>query len=171
MADEDLAFEAIDALEEAADQLEQQAAATMNPKGDWKPKPLMAGNRELPERIKVYNKLGEPSMVPTASISYHLNKKDPQGNKVFFRKPPMGVAVPEPDPTLTCEPCQKRDIHKRFFNEIDWEAHWDTYHPREWAIRQRQEQRAREDRLAADTLRNALQSMTPAERKALIGGS
>lgn len=174
MADDDVTFEILDALEEAGEigELEAQVRESIREEGS-RPIKLPDG-KTVAERVKVYDRFGNPSMVPTASAAYHLMKKDPQGNRVFFRRPPAGAKQPEPIPDLKCEVCEKRDIHKVFYEEIDWEAHWDTYHPREWAARQRREERehqAAASTVTAGAVLDALKAMTPAERKALLGGA
>lgn len=142
----------------------------------WKKQDSMVrmGDTPLPERVQVYDKNGYPSMVPTAALRYHLNKKDRLGNRKFFAKPPDDMK----EPTYieqTCEVCLKNgSVRKRFQDEIDYEGHMDTFHPREWrSILRREEREARQGATAKD-FAAVLLSMSDKEKdalKALLGVS
>ena len=38
----------------------------------------------LPDRVKVFDRLGRPSLVDTGRLRYHLSKTGPDGRRVFF---------------------------------------------------------------------------------------
>lgn len=120
------------------------------------------GDTELPERVQVWDRFGKPSMVPTAALAYHLNKKDRDGNRVFFSKRPAGV----PEETFieeTCKLCLKRGVRKRFPTKYDHRGHMESYHPRELAVDREEKQ---EQQQAAGIF-GALAGMTD-EQKALL---
>ena len=120
------------------------------------------GDRELPERVKVWDRYGRPSLVPTVAIHYHLNKKDRNGNRVFFARLPEGIEEPVPIDE-TCEICLPKGIHKRFFNEYDLDGHYEYYHPREWRIIQRK--RDREEGLDPRAIVAAIAMMSTKQQK------
>ena len=124
---------------------------------------------DLPPRTRVYDRRGFPSDVPTAQLGYHLGKKSVEGERVFFSKPPAGVKIPEPI-DVDCEWCTRRagKSVKKFYAMDDYEAHCELLHPREWASKQRREDRAGNVASVGDILK-ILGTMTPEQRKSLIG--
>lgn len=108
------------------------------------------GALELPERVALYNReTGDVSMVPPTIANSRI-MRNPQ---VFTMRKPENWTQPEPIPE-TCEICtlRRKGIPRPFYSEYDLEAHWQILHPREWALRQRNEDREQkresDDRLA-----------------------
>lgn len=130
-----------------------------------KPQDLMRPNPTLhvEPRVKVYNRMGEESWVPRKSLAYHLTKTDEQGNRAFFSQPPEGAKVVTYI-DQTCEVCLERGVRKKFTARVNYVRHMRNLHPDEWEIME-------EEQGAKQTLREAFAAMTPAERKALLGGS
>ena len=83
---------------------------------------------ELPSRTPVYDKFGEISLVPTASLAYHLSKPraDSPGERAFFSRPPGAKRTYIPE---TCDWCLKRNVRKRFVDEDERENHFEAIHP------------------------------------------
>lgn len=128
---------------------------------------VRAGDVELPERVQVFDKNGVPSMVPTAALRYHLNKKDRFGNRKFFAERPADYKEPV-FIDQTCPVCFKiSGVRKKFQDEIDYEGHMDTFHPREWASLLRKEEREARAGATAKDFGAVLLSMSDSEKQAL----
>lgn len=126
---------------------------------------------ELPERTKVYDALGRPSLVPTAQLQYHLSKRTIGGERAFYSRPPQGVPEQEFIED-TCEWCLKRTagkVRKRFEDIDAMEAHFEAFHPREYANKLRREERDNKA-MDATTILRLISGLTPEQREALIGG-
>ena len=120
---------------------------------------------ELPERTRVFDKNGVPSLVPTAQLAYHLSKKTIDGERAFYSKVPAGVTPPVPIDEK-CEWCSNKN--RKFFSEWDLEIHQQYLHPLEYASKQRKEDRASRSASVQDILK-LVASLTPEQRQALIG--
>lgn len=128
------------------------------------------GGVELPPRTRVYDRHGNPSDVPTAQLFYHLNKPAADGSgRAFFKDPPKGQRVPIDE---TCQWCEKRAGRrvKVFYDIDDYEAHCELFHPREWASKQRREDRASSVASVGDIIK-ILAGLSDEQKAALIGGA
>ena len=105
--------------------------------------------KKMPERVPMYRRLtGKLVMLPTATIGQSATKRYPDGSRVFVRKQEDCLQQPSPI-DQTCDIClTNRNVRKLFFNEYDYSAHMDSFHPREYAIqeRRREEAERKEDR-------------------------
>ena len=81
----------------------------------------------LPERVTVFDKLGNPSQVPLAQLGYHLGKRNKRtGERKFFRSPPKD-APPKPEIIdQTCEICLLRGVRKPFTSLYGYNAHMEA---------------------------------------------
>lgn len=125
---------------------------------------------ELPERTKVYDMYGRSSLVPTAQLQYHLSKRHIDGSRAFYAKPPNGLAE-DRHIDETCEWCLKRTggaVRKKFEDLDAMEAHFEAFHPREYAAKLRREERENKA-MDATTILKLLSGLTPEQREALIG--
>ena len=109
---------------------------------NWrKPNSLVRiGNKSLPERMQVYDtRTGQPSMIPTGAATYHLNKRRPDGTRVFSRNLPEGVVEPQPIAD-TCKICyvKRGNLHRNFYTEYDLIAHYQAFHTLEWTAMERE---------------------------------
>jgi len=108
-----------------------------------KPSSMMrVGARKAPERVMLWNKMaGRGSMVPTTIAT----KRIMQGTETFpkeaftLRDPGNTARVPIEE---HCWVCDKRRAEagnppRDFFDVLQFEAHMDLMHPREWASAQR----------------------------------
>lgn len=127
-----------------------------------------AGGVELPERVQVWDKYGNSSMVPTASMQYHLNKKGPDGNRVFFATRPAGL----PEPTFideVCEVCKEKGwpkgLRPMFKSKFDLRGHYESAHQREFRVMQEEKL---EKQQAAGVL-GMIATMSDAQRDQLRG--
>jgi hypothetical protein len=130
---------------------------------------LRAGQRQLPERVMLWNKMtGRGSMVPPTLAT----KRVMQGTKQFpasaFTLRDPGFPKPEPieEHCWVCD--KKREIAgnppRDFFDVIQYEAHMELMHPREWSthLRQAQQRERLEDREAQrDFIMEIVRAMRP----------
>lgn len=121
----------------------------------------MAG-RPLPERVKVFDARGMPSLVPTVQVGYHLSKTDRAGNRVFFARPPAGVEPPEPIDE-TCPICLERGVRKKFYSRYAHRQHMVILHPTEFQMLRED----KEDARAREGLIDQLRRMTVENRREL----
>jgi hypothetical protein len=130
------------------------------------------GDTPMPERFPAYRRDNTIAMLPTIQMLHHLGKKDSAGNKVFSGKPWPGVVPPQAI-EQTCHICtpklQRRhgqDAKKRFMNIVDYEAHMDIKHEREWGIMQREllEAERADDRTVQRELGQAILAATKANQ-------
>lgn len=122
----------------------------------------MAG-RSLPERVKVFDRKGLPSLVSTVQVGYHLSKTDNVGNRVFFARPPTGVKPPEPIDE-TCPIClENNGVRKKFFSRYAHRQHMVILHPLEFEMIKEEKQEA----VAKEGLIDQLRRMTLEERQSL----
>lgn len=121
---------------------------------------------ELPARTPVYDRDGEISLVPTASLSYHLSKQraDSPGERAFFSRPPKAKREYIPE---TCAWCLKRNVRKRFVDEDELENHFEAIHPKEYERKLRRE--AKEGQLTTDQILKILANATPADITKVTG--
>jgi hypothetical protein len=127
---------------------------------------------ELPARTRVYDRFGVPSDVPTAQLGYHLGKRQPDGQRAFFARPPAGATRAEPI-DQNCEWCDRRAGRvgvKKFYHLDDYEAHCEFLHPREWASKMRRESKGDAIANVSDIIK-LLAALTPEQKAALVGGS
>lgn len=120
------------------------------------------GGRALPERVKVFDRRGEPSLVPTVQLGYHLSKTDNAGNRVFFSRPPAGVEPPKPI-DKTCPICLERGVRKKFYSRYAHRQHMVILHPLEFEMIREEEKEA----AAREGLVDQLRRMTPEEKQEL----
>ena len=122
------------------------------------------GNTPLPERFEAWDIYGRMSMLPTAQMAYMLNKPNAEHDhmRAFHlhianrgvTRDTCTICPPQTEPYAgSCDWCLKSSgglTVKRFADQTEQEAHFDIYHPREWATLQRERERQeRRDSLAA----------------------
>ncbi len=118
------------------------------------------GGVALPERVKVFDRRGEPSLVPTVQLGHHLSKTDNTGNRVFFPRPPAGVEPPKPI-DKTCPICLDKGVRKKFYSHYAHRQHMVILHPLEFEMIREDEKEA----VAKEGLLGQLRRMTPEERQ------
>lgn len=108
------------------------------------------GDVPLPERVTVFDRLGNPSQVPLVQVQHHLAKRDRAGNRKFFSKPPPDAPPPPKPIDQTCDFCLKRGVRKNFLSIDAYEGHMQAYHPREFGriLREQERRDRREEREA-----------------------
>lgn len=108
----------------------------------WKSKSNLITNdgQPLPERVRVWRtQSGREAWLPTAMIRQMMAKKHSNGQPVFSRTPPEGKQLQPID--QGCDICLQREIKKVFYSVYDYEGHMDTFHPREWQSKIREQER------------------------------
>lgn len=141
-----------EALAEAPDFRANVPAGTelgSQPLGDgsmvrWrKPRSMVSiGGREIPDRVPVYDtRTNDVSYVPTVQIQHHLNKRRPDGSRVFSRRPNPDIAPKTPieETCLVCLPL-RNGVPRPFYTKFDLTAHYELMHPREWRALQEEKQ-------------------------------
>ncbi len=112
----------------------------------WTKKPgkVRMGDVTLPDRVKLYNVVSyDISLVPPTIAQKRMSEYP---GRYTMRKPAdWDARAPQPIDE-TCEVCRKRRAAegngpKPFFDEMDLEAHYENYHPREWRRIQREQER------------------------------
>lgn len=123
-------------------------------------------NSRLPERVKVFDRLGRPSMVPLAAIGYHLSKKNPTGERVFFAKPPNGKEFRVELTSEMCRWCRTQDgeLYKRFQDSDALDLHESLKHELEYKAADRAAARAAREPVNIVSLITNM----PAEEKAAL---
>ena len=108
------------------------------------------GDTPLPERFEAWDVYGRMSKLPTAQMNYQLAKPNAEmPDKRAFHLHVSGVTrdnckicPPEKTPYEgSCEWCfasSGNRLEKKFADQTEQEAHFDYYHPREWATLQRE---------------------------------
>ncbi len=119
----------------------------------------------LPERFRAYDRQNRERWLPTAQMVQQLSKRHTDGVQVFTRQKRVGVAEPVP----IADKCHLHP-HKKFYADYDLVAHYELVHPREWAMKQREEERAEReaDRTAQRELAEAMLAVAsgrPASRR------
>lgn len=166
--------EMMEALSEQVDAALVEEAASNAIKERRRSSLVRMNGVELPERTRVWDKFGNPSMVPTAQLMHHLTKPraDSPGERAFFQKRPN---IPEKVPTgIVCEFCEEtRDSSKpprEFSTRFRKDAHQRAYHEQEWEGA-RHEEELNSRRLRPEDVRAAFMGLTAAEKKALLGSA
>ncbi len=124
---------------------EQQLDGTPGATATWtkKASKVRMGEVTLPDRVALYNVATyDISMVPPTIAQKRMSEHP---GRYTMRKPAnWDERAPQPIDE-TCEVCRKRRAQegngpKPFFDELDLEAHYENYHPREWSriVRERE---------------------------------
>lgn len=123
-------------------------------KGDGK---VRYGDMLLPDRITLYDRRNEPSLIPTTLVPRRLSTRDEQGRLAWSRQPFPDVPQPEyiykEVPTVSGQ-----TMRRRFSSEADYELFMQLKHPSTWANMQRRAEAAEraEDRAANRQLAEAI---------------
>ena len=130
-------------LEGDVEKVLDAATKTMTePTQRWSQQSTLVTNagKPLPERVRVWRSLsGREAWLPTAQIRHHMKKVHANGKPVFVSSPPEGVFAQPID--QSCDICQLRDVRKVFYSMYDYEGHMESFHPREWTSKKREEDR------------------------------
>lgn len=125
---------------------EQKLDNTPGANATWKkaPSKVRMGDQPLPERVPLYNvRTHDLSMVPPTIASKRMSEHP----GVYTMRKPAGwdeqVAKPIDE---TCVVCAKERAKygggpKRFYDELDLEGHYESFHPREFRRIQREKDR------------------------------
>jgi hypothetical protein len=175
MADEETTTRVADAIEELTRQAQEGAEGDLanvavGTQTLMKKAMVRSGDVELPDRVKFYrSRNGWEAWLPTVQLLHHLKKRHSDGTPVFVKVRPGG----DPEPIeQTCEVCERTaGFRKKFFHEIDYVAHMENKHQREYRIMQ---ELANKKEVSGSDVAAALMRMTSEEREAvrlLLGGN
>lgn len=123
----------------------------------------MEDNSSSRDKVNVYDaRTGQPTMVSKAAVQFYLRKTHDDGSHVFLARPT--VKMPPRLYPCPADECLARHGRKMFFTEIQANEHFENRHHAEYVRRERQRDRANENRA------NAMNENLAAMLQIAVGG-
>ena len=107
---------------------------------------IVFGDTEMPGRTRAWRTDdGREVWLNTGELPHHLNKRRPDGQRIFvLKKPPVAERIPL---DLKCGVCiRMRGASRLFYDHSQYEDHMEILHPREYQRELREAEREQRER-------------------------